>query len=56
MTGEDACPTTQDQRFTLDVGQATWPVGTFFSILFRERHRICDSNQSSEIAAISRCR
>ena len=29
MTGEDACPTTQDQRFTLDVGQASWPVGAF---------------------------
>jgi hypothetical protein len=31
MTGEDACPTAQNQRFTLDVGQASWPVGAFFS-------------------------
>ena len=33
MTGEDACPTTQNQRFTLDVGQASWPVDAFFSSL-----------------------
>ena len=33
MTGEDACPTTQNQRLTLDVGQASWPVDAFFSSL-----------------------
>jgi len=30
-TGEDACPTSPNQEFTSRVGQASWPVGSFFN-------------------------
>jgi hypothetical protein len=33
MTGQEACPTTQHQRFAGAVGQASQPVRAFFSSL-----------------------